>query len=71
MELIRYHQAVEELYKKIIKKFPAHPDSWTRFVDFYLKKGDVESARELLPRSMLSLDKTKRKSILVPSLCNR
>ncbi|OCF37082.1 rRNA biogenesis protein RRP5 [Kwoniella heveanensis CBS 569] len=52
-------EAVEELYKKIVKKFSAYPDSWTRFADFYLKKGDVEAARALLPRSMKSLDKSK------------
>lgn len=53
---------VEELYKKIVKKFSAYPESWTRFADFYLKKGDVESARALLPRSLKSLDKSNRKS---------
>ncbi|WWC65653.1 uncharacterized protein I303_108274 [Kwoniella dejecticola CBS 10117] len=50
---------VEEVYKKIVKKFSAHPDSWTRFAEFYLKKGDTEAARALLPRSMKSLDKSK------------
>lgn len=42
-----------------MKKFSSHPDSWTRSADYYLKKGDVDSARELLPRSIKSLDKTK------------
>ncbi|KAK8849492.1 hypothetical protein IAR55_004826 [Kwoniella newhampshirensis] len=51
--------AVEELFKKIVKKFSVYPDSWTRFADFYLKKGDVDAARALLPRSMKSLDKLK------------
>ncbi|WVQ79413.1 hypothetical protein IAT38_001510 [Cryptococcus sp. DSM 104549] len=51
--------AVEEVHKKIVKKFSAYPESWTRFADFYLTKGDVEAARALLPRSMKSLDKSK------------
>ncbi|WWC95372.1 hypothetical protein V866_002234 [Kwoniella sp. B9012] len=50
---------VEEVFKKIVKKFSAYPDSWTRFAEFYLKKGDVEDARALLPRAMKSLDKSK------------
>jgi rRNA biogenesis protein RRP5 len=45
-----------------VKKFSEHPESWTRFSDFYLKKGDADSARELLPRCMKSLGKTKRES---------
>lgn len=48
------------MYKKIIKKFSQHPDSWTRFADFYLTKGNVEAARGLLPRSMQGLEKSKR-----------
>ncbi|WWD20117.1 hypothetical protein CI109_104592 [Kwoniella shandongensis] len=50
---------IEEVFKKIVKKFSAYPESWTRFADFYLKKGDVDAARALLPRSMKSLDKSK------------
>jgi hypothetical protein len=60
---------VEETFKKIIKKFSAYPESWTRFAEFYLKKGDVDAARALLPRSLKSLDKSKRK--LIPSFHNR
>ncbi|OWT39295.1 rRNA biogenesis protein RRP5 [Cryptococcus neoformans Bt1] len=52
-------EALEELFKKIVKKFSAYPESWTRFAEFYLNKGDVEAARALLPRSMKSLDKSK------------
>jgi rRNA biogenesis protein RRP5 len=48
------------VYKKIVKRFSEYPDSWTKFAEYYLKKGDVDSARELLPRSMKSLDKSKR-----------
>lgn len=53
-------QMVEETYKKILKKFSAYPDSWTRFAEFYLKKGDLDAARALLPRSLKSLEKSKR-----------
>ncbi|WVQ96181.1 hypothetical protein IAU59_003284 [Kwoniella sp. CBS 9459] len=59
LEAAGKEETVEELYKKIVKKFSAYPDSWTRFADFYLKKGDVDAARALLPRSMKSLDKSK------------
>ncbi|WRT69490.1 uncharacterized protein IL334_006476 [Kwoniella shivajii] len=52
-------ELVEEIFKKIVKKFSQYPDSWTRFAEFYLKKGDAESARSLLPRAMKSLDKPK------------
>ncbi|WVQ75049.1 hypothetical protein IAR50_004658 [Cryptococcus sp. DSM 104548] len=51
--------AVEEVFKKIVKKFSAYPESWTRFAEFYLVKGDADSARALLPRSLKSLDKPK------------
>ncbi|ORY34880.1 hypothetical protein BCR39DRAFT_515324 [Naematelia encephala] len=50
---------VEELYKRIVKKFSAYPESWTKFAEFYLKKGDVDQARALLPRATKSLDKSK------------
>ncbi|ODO00747.1 rRNA biogenesis protein RRP5 [Cryptococcus wingfieldii CBS 7118] len=51
--------AVEEVFKKIVKKFSAYPESWTRFAEFYLLKGDADGARALLPRSLKSLDKSK------------
>jgi rRNA biogenesis protein RRP5 len=50
----------EETYKKMLKKFSMFPETWARFADFYLKKGDVEAARALLPRALQSLDKAKR-----------
>lgn len=62
---LAYHvQALEELFKKIVKKFSAYPESWTRFAEFYLNKSDVEAARALLPRSMKSLDRSKRECFL-------
>jgi rRNA biogenesis protein RRP5 len=56
--------AAEEIYKKTVKKFGAYPESWLKSAEFYLKKGDVKSARELLPRSLKSLDKPQRKFIV-------
>jgi rRNA biogenesis protein RRP5 len=55
-------KAAEEVYKKLVKKFGAYPESWLKFAEFYLKKDNLKAARELLPRSLKSLDKTHRKS---------
>jgi rRNA biogenesis protein RRP5 len=43
---------------------------WTLFGEHYLKRGDVEQARKLLPRSLQSLEKRKRKRQL-PSSSSR
>ena len=61
--------ATEEVHKKIVKKFSAYPDSWTKFAEFYLAKGEVDAARALLPRAMKSLDKSKRESSLQTVPC--
>lgn len=53
----------EEIYKKMLKKFSAFPETWARFADFYLRKGDAEAARALLPRALQSLEKSKRKCL--------
>jgi rRNA biogenesis protein RRP5 len=53
----------EETYKRMLKKFSQYPDTWARFADFYLKKGDVDAARALLPRALQSLDKNKHVEI--------
>lgn len=39
---------------------------WTLFGEHYLRKAEVEEARKLLPRSLQSLEKRKRESILQP-----
>lgn len=62
-------QVAEEAYNKLVKKFSAYPDSWTKFAEFYLKKGDIDSARALLPRSLKSLDKSKRRSQVTSTCC--
>ncbi|KAL1413196.1 rRNA biogenesis protein rrp5 [Vanrija albida] len=53
------NELVEAVYQKLLKKFSAFPDSWARFAEFYLKSGNVEAARALLPRALQSLDKSK------------
>lgn len=50
----------EDAFKKMLKKFSQYPDTWARFADYYLTKGNVEAARALLPRALQSLDKSKR-----------
>jgi len=59
-------QKAEEQYKRTCKKFSQSSKVWTLFVEHYLRKGEVEEARNLLPRSLQSLEKRKRESILQP-----
>ncbi|KAF8913041.1 hypothetical protein CPB84DRAFT_1760205 [Gymnopilus junonius] len=49
----------EEQYKKTCKKFGQSSKVWTLFGEFQLKRGNVEEARKLLPRSLQSLEKRK------------
>ena len=58
-------QLAEEVWKKAVKKFSMHPEIWIRAAEYHFKKGDVDAARELLPRSTKSLDKSKRKLALI------
>jgi rRNA biogenesis protein RRP5 len=51
---------VEEQYKRTCKKFGQSSKVWTLFGEYYLKRGEVEQARKLLPRSLQSLEKRKR-----------
>ncbi|GAA5841896.1 hypothetical protein JCM11251_005414 [Rhodosporidiobolus azoricus] len=50
-------EAEEELFKKTVKKFSQSPEVWTLFAQFYLSHGRPTEARELLPRSLKSLEK--------------
>lgn len=59
-----YVQKTEEQYKRTCKKFGQSSKVWTLFSEYYLKRGEVEQARKLLPRSLQSLEKRKRKSSL-------
>ncbi|KAL4266621.1 rRNA biogenesis protein rrp5 [Pleurotus pulmonarius] len=52
-------QRAEEQYKRTSKKFGHSSKVWTLFGEFYLRRGEVESARNLLPRSLQSLEKRK------------
>ncbi|KAH9081576.1 nucleic acid-binding protein, partial [Lactarius deliciosus] len=58
------HENAEEQFKRTCKKFGQSSKVWTLFGEHYLKRGDVEQARKLLPRSLQSLEKRKRKSSL-------
>ena len=51
--------ATEELYKSVTKKFKTSSTFWLRFCLFKLKAGNVEGARKVLQRSLLSLPKRK------------
>ncbi|GAA6020638.1 hypothetical protein JCM10207_007806 [Rhodosporidiobolus poonsookiae] len=50
-------EAEEELFKKLVKKFSQSPQVWPLFAQFYLTHGRPSEARELLPRSLKSLEK--------------
>ncbi|GAA6036062.1 hypothetical protein JCM8097_006594 [Rhodosporidiobolus ruineniae] len=50
-------EAEEELFKKTVKKFSQSPAVWPLFAQFYLTHGRPTEARELLPRSLKSLEK--------------
>ncbi|KAF9527766.1 hypothetical protein CPB83DRAFT_376457 [Crepidotus variabilis] len=52
-------EKAEEQYKRTSKKFGQSSKVWTLFGQFLLKRGDVEEARKLLPRSLQSLEKRK------------
>lgn len=53
-------QKAEEQYKRTCKKFSHSSKVWTLYAEHLLRKGDVEDARKLLPRSLQSLEKRKR-----------
>ncbi|KAI9444728.1 nucleic acid-binding protein [Lactarius indigo] len=53
------HENAEEQFKRTCKKFGQSSKVWTLFSEHYLKRGDVEQARKLLPRSLQSLEKRK------------
>lgn len=53
------HEKAEEQYKRTCKKFGQSSKVWTLFGEHYLRRGLVEEARKLLPRSLQSLEKRK------------
>ena len=64
-------QKAEDQYKKTVKKFGRSSKVWTRFGEFYLKRGQLEQSRLLLPRSLQSLEKHKRESRVVSMQAQR
>jgi len=42
-----------------VKKFGQSSKAWTLFGEYYLKRGELEQSRKLLPRSLISLEKRK------------
>lgn len=67
LEQSEKHDKAVEQYKKTCKKFGASSKVWAMFAEFYLKAGNLEEARKLLPRSFQSLEKRKRRFFLTPS----
>ncbi|KII94182.1 hypothetical protein PLICRDRAFT_122174 [Plicaturopsis crispa FD-325 SS-3] len=53
------YERAEEQYKRTCKKFGQSSKVWTLFGEHYLRRGQHEDARKLLPRCLQSLDKRK------------
>ncbi|KZT35635.1 nucleic acid-binding protein [Sistotremastrum suecicum HHB10207 ss-3] len=53
------HEKAEEQLRKTVKKFSKSSKAWTLFAEYYLRNGQAESARALLPRSLQSLEARK------------
>ncbi|PBK76689.1 U3 snoRNP-associated protein Rrp5 [Armillaria solidipes] len=52
-------QQAEDQYKRTSKKFGRSSKVWTLFAEFYLRHDNIENSRNLLPRSLQSLEKRK------------
>ncbi|KAL1677463.1 hypothetical protein EV122DRAFT_214020 [Schizophyllum commune] len=52
-------EKTEEQFKKTAKKFGHSSKVWTLYGEFFLRRGEVEEARKLLPRALQSLEKRK------------
>ncbi|KAJ7655010.1 hypothetical protein DFH06DRAFT_1201338 [Mycena polygramma] len=52
-------EKAEEQYQRTCKKFGQSSKVWTLFSEYYLRQGNVEDSRKLLPRCLQSLDKRK------------
>ncbi len=63
-------EKAEEQYKKACKKFSQSSKVWTLFGEHYLKRGMLEEARKLLPRSLQSLEKRKREWSIPVRCCH-
>ncbi|PWN41071.1 hypothetical protein IE81DRAFT_337927 [Ceraceosorus guamensis] len=53
------HEQAEELWRRTAKKFGFSSKVWVGWVQFYLRRGRVDDARGLIPRSMQALEKRK------------
>lgn len=56
----RHVQEVEDVFARALKKLSSAPELWIRFAQYYFGRGKATEARELLPRSLKSLPKSKR-----------
>ncbi|KAH8835223.1 nucleic acid-binding protein [Flagelloscypha sp. PMI_526] len=53
------HEKADEQYKRACKKFGSSSKVWTLAGAFYFRRGNLEAARDLLKKCILSLDKRK------------
>ncbi|KAF9270026.1 nucleic acid-binding protein [Marasmius fiardii PR-910] len=52
-------EKAEEQYKRTCKKFGLSSKVWTLFSEHYLRRGEIEESRKLLPRALQRLEKRK------------
>ncbi|EJU00095.1 U3 snoRNP-associated protein Rrp5 [Dacryopinax primogenitus] len=52
-------EKAEDMHKRAVKKFNESTTVWTSFGHHYMSQGKLDEARELLPRSLKSLEKRK------------
>jgi rRNA biogenesis protein RRP5 len=61
LEATEKYEKATEVYERFIKKFNMASKAWTLYGGFLLRRGRSDAARELLPRSLKSLPKRKRR----------
>ncbi|EJT49659.1 rRNA processing-related protein [Trichosporon asahii var. asahii CBS 2479] len=57
-------EVLDEVFKRLLKKYSAFPQSWLKAAEASFRRGDVEGARSLLSRALQSLDKAKHVQML-------
>lgn len=61
LEIEKFEEA-DKIIEALKKKFKPHPEMWLQISEAYLKMKNEKMAKELLPKSLLSLQERDRKS---------
>ncbi|TKY90910.1 hypothetical protein EX895_000908 [Sporisorium graminicola] len=57
LETSEKHEAAEEMFVKAKAKYSTQPEFWIEYARYFLRTGQADAARALLPRAMQALDK--------------